>query len=235
VLELKQIDVYYGNIQVLWDVSLRVDEGEVVVIVGSNGAGKSTILRTISGLSKVRKGSIEFESKRIDLLRADEIVRLGVSMVPEGRELFPRLSVRENLELGAAYIEQAYAQRNASLKWIYSLFPILEERSSQKAGTLSGGEQQMVAIGRALMSRPRLLMLDEPSLGLAPLLVNEVFKTVAKINQEGVTILLVEQNVRQSLKMAHRAYVLENGRIVLEGSGRDIVANKHVKEAYLGL
>jgi branched-chain amino acid transport system ATP-binding protein len=235
VLELKQIDVYYGNIQALWEVSLSVNEGEVVVIVGSNGAGKSTILRTISGMNSLRKGSIEFDSQRIDLLRADEIVRLGISMVPEGRELFPRLSVRENLELGAAYIDRAYAQRSESLKWIYSLFPILEERGSQLAGTLSGGEQQMVAIGRALMSRPKILMLDEPSLGLAPLMVDEVFKTVAKVSQEGVTILLVEQNVRQSLKMAHRAYVLENGLIVLEGTGKDMSANKHVKEAYLGL
>lgn len=234
-LKLKQIDVYYGNIQTLWEVSLSIEEGEVIVIVGSNGAGKSTILRTISGMNKLRKGSIEFDSKRIDLLTPDEIVRLGVSMVPEGRELFPRLSVRENLELGAAYIDRAYTQTEASLKWVYSLFPILEERSSQLAGTLSGGQQQMVAIGRALMSRPKILMLDEPSLGLAPLLVAEVFKTTAKISQEGVTILLVEQNVRQSLKMADRAYVLENGRIVLEGSGKDLIANKHVKEAYLGL
>jgi len=235
VLELKWIDVYYGNIQALWDVSLSVKEGEVIVIVGSNGAGKSTILRTISGMNKIKKGSIEFGGQRIDLLRADEIVRLGVSMVPEGRELFPRLSVRENLELGAAYIDRAYSRRTETLQWIYSLFPILHERGSQLAGTLSGGEQQMVAIGRALMSRPRLLMFDEPSLGLAPLMVDEVFKTVTKVSQEGVTILLVEQNVRQSLKMAHRAYVLENGRIVLAGLGKDIIADKHVKEAYLGL
>lgn len=235
MLELKQIDVYYGNIQALWGVTLSVKEGEVIVIVGSNGAGKSTILRTISGINKVRKGSMEFDGQRIDLLRADEIVQLGISMVPEGRELFPRLSVRENLELGAAYIDRAYSQRVETLGWIYSLFPILEERESQLAGTLSGGEQQMVAIGRALMSRPRILMFDEPSLGLAPLMVEEVFRTVAKVSQEGVTILLVEQNVRQSLKMAHRAYVLENGRIVLSGSGKDIIANKHVKEAYLGL
>jgi branched-chain amino acid transport system ATP-binding protein len=235
VLELKQIDVYYGNIQALWGVSLSVKEGEVVVIVGSNGAGKSTILRTISGLNRLKRGTIEFDTRRIDLRRADEIVRLGVSMVPEGRELFPRLSVRENLELGAAYIDRAYAERSATLKWIYSLFPILEERSSQLAGTLSGGEQQMVAIGRALMSRPRILMFDEPSLGLAPLMVDEVFKTVSKVSREGVTILLVEQNVRQSLKMAHRAYVLENGRIVLEGLGKEMSANAHVKEAYLGL
>jgi len=235
VLTLKQIDVYYGNIQALWQVSLSVKEGEVIAIVGSNGAGKSTILRTISGLIKPKKGSIEFDSKRIDPLSPDEIVRLGISMVPEGRELFPRMSVLENLELGAAYIERAYSQTDDSLSWVHSLFPILQERSSQLAGTLSGGEQQMVAIGRALMSRPKILMLDEPSLGLAPIMVAEVFKTTSKVSQEGVTILLVEQNVRQSLKMAHRAYVLENGRIVMEGMGKDLMTNKHVKEAYLGL
>jgi branched-chain amino acid transport system ATP-binding protein len=229
------MDVYYGNIQALWQVSLSVKEGEVIAIIGSNGAGKSTVLRTISGLIKPQKGSIEFDSKRIDPLSPDEIVRLGISMVPEGRELFPRMSVLENLELGAAYINRAYTQTKESLGWVHSLFPILQERSSQLAGTLSGGEQQMVAIGRALMSRPKILMLDEPSLGLAPLLVAEVFKTTAKVSQEGVTILLVEQNVRQSLKMAHRAYVLENGRIVMEGMGKDLMTNKHVKEAYLGL
>jgi branched-chain amino acid transport system ATP-binding protein len=235
VLSLRQIDVYYGNIQALWQVSLDVKEGEVIAIVGSNGAGKSTILRTTSGLIKPRKGSVEFDSKRIDLLSPDEIVHLGVSMVPEGRELFPRLTVLENLELGAAYIDRAYKQTADSVKWVHSLFPILQERSGQLAGTLSGGEQQMLAIGRALMSRPKILMLDEPSLGLAPLMVAEVFKTTAKVSQEGVTILLVEQNVRQSLKMAHRAYVLENGRIIMEGLGKDLVTNKHVKEAYLGL
>lgn len=235
MLTLRQIDVYYGNIQALWQVSLDVNEGEVIAIVGSNGAGKSTILRTTSGLLKPRKGSIEFDSRRIDPLSPDEIVHLGISMVPEGRELFPRLTVLENLELGAAYIDRAYKQTADSVNWVYSLFPILQERSGQLAGTLSGGEQQMLAIGRALMSRPRILMLDEPSLGLAPLMVAEVFKTTAKVSQEGVTILLVEQNVRQSLKMAHRAYVLENGRIIMAGLGKDLVANKHVKEAYLGL
>lgn len=235
MLTLKQMDVYYGNIQALWQVSLSVKEGEVIAIVGSNGAGKSTVLRTISGLIKPQKGSIEFDSKRIDPLSPDEIVRLGISMVPEGRELFPRMSVLENLELGAAYIEEAYGVTAQSLYWVYGLFPVLQERSGQLAGTLSGGEQQMLAIGRALMSRPKILMLDEPSLGLAPLLVAEVFKTTAKVSQEGVTILLVEQNVRQSLKMAHRAYVLENGRIVLEGTGQELFDNPQVKEAYLGI
>lgn len=235
MLTLNQLDVYYENIQALWQISLRVEMGEVIAIVGSNGAGKSTILRTISGLIKPKRGSIEFDTKRIDPLLPDEIVRTGISMVPEGRELFPRMSVLENLELGAAYIEKAYGQTTKSLSWVYDLFPVLQERSGQLAGTLSGGEQQMLAIGRALMSRPKILMLDEPSLGLAPKLVAEVFQTILQINEEKVTVLLVEQNVRQSLRMAHRAYVLENGRIVMEGVGKELVKNKHVKEAYLGL
>ena len=235
MLKLDQIDVYYGNIQALWRVSLTVEAGEVITIVGSNGAGKSTILRGISGLIKPRKGSIAFEGRRIDALSPDQIVRLGMSMVPEGRELFPRMTVRENLELGAAYIDRAYVQTAESLEWVLTLFPVLRERSRQLAGTLSGGEQQMLAIGRALMSRPKLLMLDEPSLGLAPLLVAGVFRTVQQINREGVTLLLVEQNVRQSLTLAHRAYVLENGRMVMEGKGKELIADPHVKEAYLGL
>ncbi len=235
MLTLEQIDVYYGNIQALWQVSLEVKEGEIITIVGSNGAGKSTILRSITGLIKPRRGSITFDSRRIDALGPDEIVRRGVSMVPEGRELFPRMTLRENLELGAAYIDRAYGQATESLDWVLTLFPVLRERSKQQAGTLSGGEQQMLAIGRALMSRPKLLMLDEPSLGLAPLLVAGVFGTVRQINQEGVTVLLVEQNVRQSLTLAHRAYVLENGRVVMEGEGKELIADRHVKEAYLGL
>lgn len=235
MLTLKQVDVYYGNIQALWEIDLRVEEGELITIVGSNGAGKSTILRTISGLIKPKRGSIEFDSTRIDLLSPDKIVQFGISMVPEGRELFPRMTVRENLELGAAYIENAHQRKVESLSWVHSLFPILHRRSSQLAGTLSGGEQQMLAIGRALMSKPKILMLDEPSLGLAPLMVAEVFRTVLQINRQGITILLVEQNVKQSLGMAHRAYVLENGRVVMEGNGKELVANKHVKEAYLGL
>lgn len=235
MLSLKLVEVYYGNIQALWQISLDVRQGEIVAIVGSNGAGKSTILRTVSGLIKPRRGSIEYMGRRISLLSPDRIVREGISMAPEGRELFPRMSVRENLELGAAYVAKARAQTALSLDWIHSLFPILKERGDQLAGTLSGGEQQMLAIGRALMSRPNILMLDEPSLGLSPLIVSEVLKTTRRINQEGLTVLLVEQNVRQSLVMAHRAYVLENGRIVLEGPGRELIRNAHVKEAYLGL
>jgi branched-chain amino acid transport system ATP-binding protein len=235
MLSLKHVDVYYGSIQALWQISLDVRQGEIVTIVGSNGAGKSTILRTITGLLNPRKGSIEYNRNPIHELSPDEIVREGISMVPEGRELFPRMSVRENLELGAAYVEKAHAKSADSLEWIYSLFPKLKERATQLAGTLSGGEQQMVAIGRALMSRPSILLMDEPSLGLSPLIVAEVFKTTQRINQEGLTILLVEQNVRQSLAMSHRAYVLENGRIVMEGDGRELMENAHVKEAYLGL
>jgi len=235
MLSLKRIDVYYGNIQALWQISLDVRPGEIVTIVGSNGAGKSTILRTITGLLRPREGSIEHIGKPIHKLDPDAIVREGISMVPEGRELFPRMTVRENLELGAAYVDKAHAMTAESLEWTYSLFPQLKERASQLAGTLSGGEQQMVAIGRALMSRPSILLMDEPSLGLSPMLVAEVFKTTQRINQEGLTILLVEQNVRQSLAMSHRAYVLENGRIVMEGIGRELMENAHVKEAYLGL
>ena len=235
MLSLKQVDVYYGSIQALWKISLEVNQGEIVTIVGSNGAGKSTILRTITGLLNPKKGTIEYNSKPIHRLGPDEIVREGISMVPEGRELFPRMTVRENLQLGAAYVEKAHAKTTESLEWVYSLFPKLKERASQLAGTLSGGEQQMVAIGRALMARPSILLMDEPSLGLSPLIVAEVFKTTQRINQEGLTILLVEQNVRQSLAMSHRAYVLENGRIVMEGIGKELMEDAHVKEAYLGL
>jgi branched-chain amino acid transport system ATP-binding protein len=235
MLTLKEIEVYYGNIQALWKVSLRVEPGEIVTIVGSNGAGKSTILRTISGLIKPKRGRIEFNGSRIEHLGPDEIVRLGISMVPEGRELFPRMTVLENLQLGAAYVEEAYARTTESRDWIFTLFPILKERSAQLAGTLSGGEQQMLAIGRALMSRPKILLLDEPSLGLAPLIVSEMFRTIQQVNREGLTILLVEQNVRLSLGISQRAYVLENGRLVMEGPGKELTENRHVKEAYLGL
>jgi len=235
VLKLQAIDIYYGNIQALWEISLHVEEGELVAIVGSNGAGKSTILKTISGLIRPRNGSVEFEGKRIDGLAPDQIVRSGISMIPEGRELFPGMSVRENLDLGAAYISNGRAQAARSLENVHELFPVLAQRARQLAGTLSGGEQQMVAIGRALMARPKLLIMDEPSLGLAPLMVEEVFRAARTVNREGVTVILVEQNVRQSLKFAHRGYVLENGRIAMEGTGKGLSENRHVKEAYLGL
>jgi branched-chain amino acid transport system ATP-binding protein len=230
VLTLEQIDVYYGNIQALWKVSLGVEGGEVIAIVGSNGAGKSTILRSITGLVKPRKGSITFDSRRIDALGPDEIVRRGVSMVPEGRELFPRMTVLENLELGAAYIDRAYAQTAESREWVLSLFPVLRERAKQLAGTLSGGEQQMLAIGRSLMSRPQLLMLDEPSLGLAPLLVAGVFRTIQQINQQGVTVLLVEQNVRQSLSLAHGPCP---GNGDAKAKGKELIADKHVRSIWI--
>lgn len=235
MLTLREIDIYYGDIQALWRISLRVKEGELVAIVGSNGAGKSTILKAISGLIRPRSGSVEFEGRRIDGLAPDRIVRAGISMVPEGRELFPRMTVRENLELGAAYIASARARAARSIEHVHELFPVLAQRARQLAGTLSGGEQQMVAIGRALMANPRLLIMDEPSLGLAPLMVEEVFRAALRVNREGVTVILVEQNVRQSLRFAHRGYVLENGRIVLEGTGKELSENRHVKEAYLGL
>ncbi len=235
MLRLGEIDIYYGDIQAIWRINLHVEEGELVAVVGSNGAGKSTILKTISGLIHPRNGSVELEGKRIDGLAPDQIVRAGISMVPEGRELFPRMSVRENLELGAAYISSARAQAARSLEHVHEIFPVLAQRTGQLAGTLSGGEQQMVAIGRALMARPRLLIMDEPSLGLAPLVVEEVFRAALRVNREGVTVILVEQNVRQSLRFAHRGYVLENGRIVLEGTGEELSENRHVKEAYLGL
>lgn len=235
MLKLQAIDIYYGDIQALWQISLHVGEGELVAIVGSNGAGKSTILKAISGLIRPRNGSVEFEGKRIDGLAPDRIVRAGISMVPEGRELFPRMTVRENLELGAAYISSARSQAARSIEHVHELFPVLAQRAGQLAGTLSGGEQQMVAIGRALMAKPRILIMDEPSLGLAPLMVEEVFRAALRVNREGVTVILVEQNVRQSLKFAHRGYVLENGRIVMEGTGKELSNNQHVKEAYLGL
>ncbi|MHB8782995.1 MAG: ABC transporter ATP-binding protein [Desulfobacteria bacterium] len=235
MLKLQAIDIFYGDIQALWRISLHVEEGELVAVVGSNGAGKSTILKTIAGLIRPRNGSVEFEGKRIDGLAPDKIVRAGISMVPEGRELFPRMTVRENLELGAAYISSARAQAGRSIEHVHDLFPVLAQRAGQLAGTLSGGEQQMVAIGRALMAKPRILIMDEPSLGLAPLMVEEVFRAARTVNREGVTVILVEQNVRQSLKFAHRGYVLENGRIVMEGTGKELSENRHVKEAYLGL
>lgn len=235
MLRLQAIDIYYGDIQALWRINLHVEEGELVAVVGSNGAGKSTILKTISGLIRPQNGSVEFEGKRIDGLAPDQIVRAGISMVPEGRELFPRMSVRENLEMGAAYISKARAQAARSLEHVHELFPVLAQRAGQLVGTLSGGEQQMVAIGRALMAKPRLLIMDEPSLGLAPLMVEEVFRAARTVNREGVTVILVEQNVRQSLKFAQRGYVLENGRIVMEGTGKELSENRHVKEAYLGL
>lgn len=234
MLELNQVSVKYGDIQVLWEVSLKVHKGEIVALIGANGAGKSTTLKTISGLVSPFKGTVEFQGERIDQLPAHKMASLGIAHVPEGRRLFPEMTVRENLEMGALS-PKAREHRAETMAEVFDLFPRLKERMNQAAGTLSGGEQQMLAVGRGLMSRPALLMLDEPSLGLAPLLVQEIFHLVLRINETGMTVLLVEQNVRHSLETANRAYVLDNGRIALEGPGRDLLDNDHVRAAYLGL
>jgi branched-chain amino acid transport system ATP-binding protein len=234
MLSLNQIQVAYGDVQVLWDVSINVQSKELAALVGANGAGKSTTLNTISAILQPRSGTIEFNGERIDHAPASRVVELGISQVPEGRRLFPEMTVLENLELGS-FMAEAKKHRNETLEWVYNIFPRLRERRNQLAGTLSGGEQQMVAVGRGLMARPKLLMLDEPSLGLGPLLVQEVFKAVERVNGEGVTILLVEQNVKHTLTVATRAYVLENGRITIEGMGADLLKNDHVKKAYLGI
>jgi branched-chain amino acid transport system ATP-binding protein len=234
MLKVSGIDVFYGDLQVLWDVSFEVKEKEILVLVGANGAGKSTTIRTISSLLTPRKGSIEFDGVRLDKTAPYNVIEHGIVHVPEGRRLFPQMSVEENLIMGTLY-GQAKAKRAQTMERVYGLFPRLRERKKQLAGTLSGGEQQMLAVGRGLMSLPKLMMFDEPSLGLAPILVQDIFHIVRKINEEGVTVLLVEQNVRQTLSMCHRAYVLENGRVVLEGTGQALMANEHVKEAYLGI
>ncbi|MBA4393771.1 MAG: branched-chain amino acid ABC transporter ATP-binding protein [Desulfobacca sp.] len=234
MLKVNKIDVSYGDVQVLWEVSFEVREKEILVLVGANGAGKSTTLRTISGLLRPMKGFIEFDGLRLDQIPEHKTIEQGIAHVPEGRRLFPEMTVEENLIMGSLS-PSAKAKRKETLQWIYSLFPRLEERRKQYARTLSGGEQQMCAIGRGLMSLPKLLMFDEPSLGLAPVLVQEIFHMVQKINKEGVTILLVEQNVKQTLSICNRAYVLENGRVVLEGTGQELLNNPHVREAYLGI
>jgi branched-chain amino acid transport system ATP-binding protein len=234
LLTVDRIEIAYGDVQALWGPSFEVGEGELVTLVGSNGAGKTTTLRAISGLVRPRAGEIRFRGERISGLAPHRIVGLGIAQIPEGRKLWPGMSVLENLELGA-YTRAARARRRETLAWCLELFPRLAERRGQRAGTLSGGEQQMLAIARGLMSRPALLMLDEPSLGLAPLLVEEVFRIVRTINAQGVTILLVEQNLRQALEIAHRGYVLETGRIALAGDSRALLANEHVRATYLGL
>ena len=234
MLKVNGIDIFYGDLQVLWDVTFEVREKEILVLIGANGAGKSTTIRAISSLLSPRKGSIEFEGTRINQVPAHKIIEYGIVHVPEGRRLFPEMSVEENLIMGTLKVD-AKKKRAESMAYVYGLFPRLKERMKQMAGTLSGGEQQMLAIGRGLMSLPKLMMFDEPSLGLAPILVQDIFRIFKRINQEGVTILLVEQNVKQTLGMCHRAYVLENGRIVLQGSGDELMHNKHVMEAYLGI
>ena len=234
LLEVRNLSAAYGRVTTLWDVSFDVNEGEIVTLVGSNGAGKTTTLRTLSGLLPPRAGTIRFDGHDLARLRSDEIVALGVVHVPEGRLLWPRMSVEENLVLGA-YLPKARAQRAASLERVYAQFPRLRERRRQLAGTLSGGERQMCAIARGLMGVPRLLMLDEPSLGLAPKLVGEVFRTILSLKEQGITVLLVEQNIHRALEIAQRAYVLELGRVTKTGEGRALLADSYIKTAYLGI
>jgi len=234
MLKVENINVFYGDLQVLWGVSFEVREGEILVLVGANGAGKSTTLKTISGILKPKIGSIHFKEVRLDELPADKVISHGVVHVPEARRLFREMTVEENLIMGSLAPE-AKRRRAETIAWVYELFPRMKERRKQMAGTMSGGEQQMAAIGRGLMALPKLLMFDEPSLGLAPILVEDVFNIIKRINKEGVTVLLVEQNVRQTLALCDRAYVLENGRVVLQGTGKELLTDPHVKEAYLGL
>ena len=233
MLTVDNINVYYGAIHALKGVSLEVKQGQIVTLIGANGAGKSTILRTLSGLLKPKTGKIEFEGKSIAGIPAQNIVKQGISLVPEGRRVFANMSVMENLELGA-YIRSDKAGINEDLEKVFVKFPRLAERRSQLAGTLSGGEQQMLAMGRALMSRPRLLLLDEPSMGLAPLLVKEIFSIIQEINESGTTVLLVEQNAHMALSIAHQAYVLETGRITLSGPAHELAASEEIRKAYLG-
>ena len=233
LLEIADLAAGYGDVQVLWGVTFVVREGEIATLIGANGAGKTTTLKAVSGVVAATAGRILFDGERIDTLPSHHIATRGISHVPEGRRLFPLMTVRENLELGTP-TKEARRGREESIERIFSLFPKLKERAGQMAGTLSGGEQQMVAIGRGLMARPRLLMLDEPSLGLAPIVVREMFEIIREVNRQGITVLLVEQNVQQSLKIADRAFVLENGRVVLEGAGSDLLDDERVREAYLG-
>jgi branched-chain amino acid transport system ATP-binding protein len=234
VLEVRDLDVAYGEVMALRGVELVVGEGESVAVIGANGAGKSTLLRTISGLLRPRRGTLVFDGARLDHLPAYEIAGLGIAHVPEGRRVLPEMTVEENLELGA-YLPRPKMRRLETLAWVYEIFPRLAERRRQRAGTLSGGEQQMLAVGRGLMLRPRLLMLDEPSLGLAPKVVEATFEKFAEIRKQGIGILLVEQNVQRALGMADRGYVLEGGRMVLQGRSQTVLEDPHVKVAYLGL
>ncbi len=233
LLELKDVKVWYGKLEAVKGVWLEVHTGEVVVVIGANGAGKSTILRAISGLTPPGAGEIWYSGKRIDRLPVHSVTKLGISHVPEGRKLFPRLSVLDNLNLGA-YLQKDKKEIDRTLQELYSRLPVLLKRKDQLAGTLSGGEQQMVTIGRALMSKPELLLLDEPSLGLAPLVIKEIGRIVRNINGQGVSIILVEQNAQMALRLANRGYVLETGKIALHGSSQDLLHNDHMKRAYLG-
>ena len=234
MLQVNNLNTFYGRIQALWDICLSIDEGEIVAIVGANGAGKSTLVHVVSGLLRPTSGTITFQGQRIDGLSPNAIVELGISHIPEGRRLFTEMSIRENLEMGA-YSSASWKVREETLKHVYELFPILKEREKQLATTLSGGEQQMLAMGRGLMSRPKLCIIDEPSNGLAPKVVSDVFQIVKSLRDQGITILLIEQNVHQTLQIADRACVLENGRLVLEGCCEDLLKSDHIKKAYLGL
>jgi len=234
MLEVFNVDVRYGKIQALWDVCLEVNQAEIVALVGSNGAGKTTLVNTISGVVQPASGSILFQGERVDGLPSHAVVRLGISHVPQGGKVFPDLNVRENLEMGS-YPIHAWKQKSETFEQVYQLFPRLKERNNQLARTLSGGEHQMLAIGRALMSKPKLCIFDEPSYGLSPLLVKEMFKIIQSLREQGITILLIEQNVYQSLEIADRAYVLENGRISLQGNCDELLQSDHVRKAYMGL
>lgn len=234
MLLIKNMDVLYGDVQVIWDVSFEVREREIVALIGANGAGKSTILKTISGILRPAKGEILFDDILIHKLEPYKLIDTGIAHVPEGRRLFVEMTVEENLDMGSLK-GQAKAGREKTKEMVFELFPRLKDRRKQLCGTLSGGEQQMVAVGRGLMAKPKLIMFDEPSLGLAPMLVREIFSVIERIRQEGATVLIVEQNVKQSLSISDRAYVLETGRIVLEGTGESILNNEHVKTAYLGV
>ncbi|KUO53616.1 MAG: ABC transporter ATP-binding protein [Desulfitibacter sp. BRH_c19] len=233
MLKIEDLRVAYGGIQALKGISLEVEEGKIVALIGANGAGKSTTLRSIVGLVKPQSGNIIYRGENLSKVEAKDMVKRGITLVPEGRRVFGNLTVLENLKIGA-YYRTDEANIKQDLEWIHSLFPILKERSWQQAGTLSGGEQQMLAVGRALMSRPKLLMMDEPSLGLAPLIVKEIFNIIQKIHKEGVTILLIEQNANIALKIADTAYVMETGKITIQGNGKDLLTNEDVKKAYLG-
>lgn len=234
MLKISKLNFSYGDLKVLWDIDLEVHQGEIVTVVGSNGAGKSTTLKNISRLVKPGSGAITFNGADLNRLQSHEVVEQGIVQVPEGRKIFPEMSVMENLRMGS-YAKSARNDRDANMERVFSLFPRLKEREKQLGGTMSGGEQQMLAIGRGLMANPRLLLLDEPSLGLSPLLVKNIFDIIQEINRQGVTILLVEQNVYQSLRIAHRAYVLETGRVVLTGGGEELLNNEQVKKAFLGM
>ncbi|PKN30820.1 MAG: ABC transporter ATP-binding protein [Deltaproteobacteria bacterium HGW-Deltaproteobacteria-21] len=235
MLSVSHIDVFYGDLQALWDVSFTVEEGRIVTLIGGNGTGKSTVLKTVSGLLKPARGAVRLQGSAVEKMPPHKMVQLGVSMVPEGRRVFPEMSVLENLEMGA-FVDRARKARENTLEWVHSIFPVLRPRAHQLAGTLSGGEQQMLAIGRALMSLPKLLLLDEMSLGLAPVVVDGLSETVKEINRSrSITVLLVEQNVRVALELADQAYVLENGRIVSHGPSADLLSSASIRGAYLGL